>query len=112
MPTMKKIILILTIAIVPFAVKAQETVEKKKDKFRFSSQNYAGILEGESGTSLQVQTINGLRYKTWFAGVGTGLDYYYQRTIPLFLSVSKFLSSTKVPLYFNGDAGINFIWSK
>jgi len=81
-------------------------------KLNFSSQNYIGILEGEASTSFQLQTINGLRYKTWFAGVGTGLDYYYQRSIPLFASFSKFLPSTKTPFYFNGDAGINFPWSK
>jgi hypothetical protein len=88
--------------------------QKKPDKSRlqFSSQNYAGILEGERGTSFQLQTINGVRYKTWFAGAGTGLDYYYQRSIPLFASVSKFFLMAKNILYFNADAGINFPWSK
>jgi hypothetical protein len=80
--------------------------------WKFSSQNYAGILEGESGTALQLQTINGFRHKTWFAGAGTGIDYYFQRSIPLFVSVSKFLPSGKLPLYFSGDAGINFPWIK
>lgn len=94
----------------PYSPEAQQRTGNKK--FRFGSQNYAGILEGENGTSLQLQTINGLRYKTWFAGVGTGLDYYFERSIPLFLSVSKFLPYTKVPLYFNADAGINFPWNK
>jgi hypothetical protein len=88
--------------------------QKKSDKPRlqFSSQNYAGILEGGSGTSFQLQTINGLRYKTWFAGAGTGLDYYYQRSIPLFASVSKFFPKAKSALYFNADAGVDFPWSK
>ncbi|MEO7984421.1 MAG: hypothetical protein ABI688_10105 [Bacteroidota bacterium] len=81
-------------------------------KWKFSSQNYAGILEGESGTGFQLQTINGFRYKTWFTGIGTGLDYYYQRSVPLFVSVSKFLPPGKLPLYFSGDAGINFPWIK
>ena len=88
--------------------------QKKSGNHRmnFGSQNYIGILEGEAGTSFQLQTINGFRYKTWFAGVGTGLDYYYQRSIPLFISLSKFLPSAKTPFYFNGDAGINFPWNK
>jgi hypothetical protein len=88
--------------------------QKKSDKPRlqFSSQNYAGILEGGAGTSFQLQTINSVRYKTWFAGAGTGLDYYYQRSIPLFASVSKFFPKAKSALYFNGDAGINFAWAK
>ena len=81
-----------------------------QEKWKFSSQHYAGITEGESGTGFLVQTINGFRKKTWFAGVGTGLDYYFQRSIPLFVSVAKFLPSNKFPFYFNGDIGINFPW--
>lgn len=98
------------ITLLLFTAVYAETAAQQKPKF--SSQNYIGILEGEASTSFQLQTINGFRYKTWFAGVGTGLDYYYQRSIPLFLSISKFLPSAKTPFYFNGDAGINFPWSK
>ena len=77
----------------------------QKKEWKFGSQNYAGITEGESGTGLQLQTINGFRYKTWFTGVGTGIDYYFQRSIPLFLSVSKFLAPGKLPLYFVENRG-------
>lgn len=80
--------------------------------WKFGSQNYAGILEGGSGTAFQLQTINGLKHKTWFAGIGTGIDYYFQRSIPLFVSVSKFLPPGKLPLFFNADIGINFPWEK
>ena len=79
---------------------------------KFHSLNYAGILEGEKATAFQVQTINGVKCKTWFAGLGAGIDYYFYRSIPLFVSVSKFLPSEKVPLYFSGDAGLNFPWAK
>jgi len=59
-----------------------------------------------------LQTINGLHYKTWFAGIGTGLDYYYERSVPLFVSFNKFLSSDRRSFYFNYDVGINFPWTK
>ncbi len=104
------IALALVLLSVPYLSGAQQKTVNKK--LQFSSRNYAGILEGEAGTSFQIQTINGLRYKTWFAGIGTGLDYYYERSIPLFLSVSKSLPGTRVPLYVNGDIGINFPWNK
>jgi hypothetical protein len=80
-------------------------------KLKFSSQNYAGILEGSSGSALQLHSINGISYKTWFAGLGAGLDYYYHRSIPLFISVSKSLSGSKLPLYFTGDLGVNLPWT-
>lgn len=83
-----------------------------QDKLKFHSLNYAGILEGEDGTAFQLQTINGVKYKTWFAGLGTGIDYYYYRSIPLFISVNKFLSAKKSSFFFSGDVGINFPWAK
>ena len=33
----------------------------QKKEWKFGSQNYAGIAEGESGTGLQLQTINGFK---------------------------------------------------
>lgn len=81
-------------------------------KLKFHSLNYAGILEGEKGTAFQVQSINGVKYKTWFAGLGTGIDYYYYRSIPLFISANKFLSPKKSSFFFSGDVGINFPWAK
>lgn len=90
------------------------TAQKKpaKPHIQFGSQNYIGMLEGGAGTSFQLQTINGVRYKTWFAGAGTGIDYYYQRSIPLFASVNKFFPLTKNSLFFNADAGVNFRWRR
>lgn len=81
-----------------------------QEKWIFSSQNYAGILEGESGSAFQLQTINGFKHKTLFAGIGAGIDYYFQRSIPLFISISKFLPAGKLPLFFSGDVGVNFPW--
>lgn len=101
----KHILLIIVLCWISSSLLAQ-------DKWKFASQQYAGITEGESGTGFQLQTINGVRYKTWFAGIGTGLDYYFLRSIPLFLSVNKMLPFTKLPFYVNADAGINFPWSR
>ena len=104
-----KIMLVLVVVMCVYVTSAQS---KEKSRFRFGSQNYAGILEGENGTSFQLHTVNGIRYHGWFTGVGTGLDYYYERTIPLFLSVNKTLPLQRVPLFVNGDIGVNFPWAK
>ena len=55
----------------------------------FQSLLQGGLLDGAAGPSWQLQTINGIYYKTWFAGIGVGLDYYTMRTIPLFLDLRK-----------------------
>jgi hypothetical protein len=106
----KSLLFLPALLFICYSLAAQKKFDKPR--LQFSSQNYAGILEGGAGTSFQLQTINGVRYKTWFAGAGTGLDYYYQRSIPLFASVSKFFPRAKSALYFNADAGANFPWSK
>jgi hypothetical protein len=78
---------------------------------RFSSQNYVGLLEGEQGSKFQLQTINGIKYKTWFAGIGTGIDWYYRRSIPAFMSLNKdFLIKGNRNFFIATDVGANFPW--
>jgi len=82
-----------------------------QNKILFSSQNYAGLAVGEHGSKFQLQTINGVKYKTWFAGMGTGLDWYYQRSIPAFISLSKeFYKKENRNFFASADAGVNFPW--
>lgn len=100
---------IIYLVVIGISICSFSTVNAQQ-KFKFSSQNYIGIVEGESGTALQLQTINGFRYKTWFTGIGTGIDYYFQRSIPLFVSLAKSLPAGKLPFYFDGAVGVNFPW--
>jgi hypothetical protein len=79
-------------------------------KFDFHSHNTVGLLEGENGSAFQLQSVNGFQYKTWFAGIGTGLDYYYFRSVPLFLSLQKDVWQKNRTLFFNVDGGMNFFW--
>ncbi|MBK5272914.1 MAG: hypothetical protein JJE22_18085 [Bacteroidia bacterium] len=79
-------------------------------KADFRSRNFIGLLEGEAGSSWQLQTINGFRRGSWFAGLGTGLDFYRYRTVPLFLSINKDVDSGSNSFYLTGDVGINFSW--
>lgn len=91
------------------AVHGQEKGPKKA--VQFGSLIYTGIHEGDAVTGFQLQMINGIRYKTWFAGIGTGIDYYFERSVPLFFSLTKFFPAIKVPLFINGDIGMNFPWN-
>ncbi|WP_315816616.1 hypothetical protein [Paraflavitalea speifideaquila] len=78
----------------------------------FSSINQLGIATGENNNSVLLQTINGFRYKTWFAGVGVGYDTYYAKTVPLFLDLRKslFLKPSTPFLYLDG--GVQFMGEK
>jgi hypothetical protein len=79
-------------------------------QWQFHSINNVGLLEGETGSAFQLQTINGAQYKSWFAGVGLGLDFYRLRSIPLFADIRKEFGKGNNKLFAYADMGINFSW--
>ena len=85
--------------------------QQPKEKVKFASVNSLGLLAGSRGEALSIQTIAGLKVKKWFAGIGTGLDFYEVRTIPLFADVRWQLRAINTP-YIYGDIGTNFLWLK
>ena len=80
------------------------------DRWRFQSVNSVGILEGQTGSAFQIQTVNGVCYQSWYAGVGLGLDYYRFRTIPLFMDIRKEFGKSSNKLFLYLDGGISFAW--
>ncbi len=67
---------------------------------RFHSINQVGILAGISEANLQLQSVNGIQHKTGFVGLGVGLDYYYARSIPVFIDLRKDIFNKPItPLY-------------
>ena len=76
----------------------------------FQSILNVGLLEGQTGNALQLETINGAQYKSWFTGIGLGLDYYRFRTIPLFLDIRKDFGRNASRVFIYGDGGISFSW--
>lgn len=83
-----------------------------KKKFIFHSMLQAGVQEGESATAVQFQNINGLQYKTWFGGIGIGIDHYRIRTLPVFVSIRKdVLNKTSTPFVY-ADLGTQIMWPR
>lgn len=79
----------------------------------FSTQNYIGMVAGNNETEFQLQTINGIKWRSWFGGIGAGIDWYYLRSIPVFASVNRnFLQKGKRSVLFSADAGVNFPWAQ
>src|SRR5690349_5807098 len=81
-----------------------------QQKARFQSMNAAGAVYGKNGTKLQVQSVNGARFGTWFTGVGVGIDWYYFRSVPLFLSVRKDFNPKPSTPFIYLDLGANLYW--
>ena len=106
-------LLIITLVLcLPLCAQLVQSAPVKKNNCDCGFQGIVqgGLLEGTIGSSWSVQTINGAYYKTWFAGIGIGLDHYTMRTIPLFVDVRKDLLTRKRTPFLYADAGIHFAW--
>ncbi len=57
----------LCLVLQPIIGEAQKTGNEKQH-IRFHSINQVGILAGSSDAAMQLQTVNGVQYKTCFAG--------------------------------------------
>ena len=102
---MKKYMLI-TICLFIFA--EMVSAQQKKSSFKFSSINSMGLVSGQSQTTFTMQTINGVKYKSWFTGVGISLDNYGYRSIPVFVDIRKSFGNKEWQPFIYADAGINF----
>lgn len=80
-----------------------------QEKMKFNSTTSGGLAIGEKGTFGILQTVNGLDYKKWFAGIGAGYDSYYYKTIPLFVDARRFINKQN-NIFIYADAGYNFSW--
>ncbi|OQP54652.1 hypothetical protein A4H97_22065 [Niastella yeongjuensis] len=86
----------------------QEQPAKKGCSCSFSSINQLGTVGGRWGIGPLVQSVNGVRYKTWFAGIGVGIDGYKRGSFPVFLDVRKDLFSKSLTPFIYADAGLHF----
>ena len=87
-------------------VPAQEPPAREKVKFR--STNLFGVATGQKGASFQMQSINGISWKTFSIGVGVALDEYGWQSLPLFLDVRKDLFNRPSTPFIYLDGGRNF----
>lgn len=80
----------------------------KKHSLKFSSINSIGLLSGEIQNKFTLQTINGLQYKSWFAGLGASLDNYGYRSIPAFIDIRKTFGHKEWLPFVYIEGGLNF----
>ena len=98
-----------------FIARAQEYNETipgkqpEKPVLRFIAST--GVLAGASDRQLQVQAVSGLQFGQWQAGVGTGIDYYYFRGVPLFADVRRTFSKSRA-FFSYANMGLHFPWVK
>ena len=76
-------------------------------KIKFNSINTGGIIFGQSDSYGLFQTVNGIKYQKWSAGLGAGYDYYYYKSIPFFIDARRYLGKENNGFLY-GDIGYNF----
>ena len=84
----------------------------QKNRISYSGAVSVGVLSGQSPAELQLQMINGVKLKTWSAGLGVGLDYYHTRTVPLFLQLRKTVNGNAHTPFFYLNGGFNVPWAE
>ena len=77
-------------------------------KMQFKSINSLGLAEGQYGSAIQLQTINGIQKKRWFAGIGLGLDHYRFQSVPMFVDLRRSFGKKSNKIFIFANAGINF----
>jgi hypothetical protein len=110
---LKSFYLTVTCMVVLLAAKGQHVTKQASVKFQSNLQT--GLLAGQKGSkaALLINTVNGLQYHNWFAGIGLGIDYYGpKRTVPLFLDVQNDFSARHNTLFWYANGGYNFPWLK
>lgn len=96
-------------------ITSAQQAEKPKQKTcgcKFTSINQVGMVAGEASDSYQLQTVNGVSYRTWMVGAGIGIDGYRYRSIPLFLQLRKEFTLSSNALFIYNDIGLNYPWVK
>ena len=97
----RKLCLMLLASLICFNTKAQSKAIK------FHSINSIGLIVGEHGSAMMLQSVNGVAYKMFYSGIGFGVDYYKYNSYPLFFDQRVFLDKSR-DVFFYGDIGYNF----
>ena len=68
-----------------------------------------GLLSGDHSNSFQFQLAGGFTAKNWRIGMGTGLDYYKVRSVPIYADVRRYFGYEKSAFAFV-NLGFNVPW--
>ena len=108
----KHLLLILVFACIITFVQAQVKATKSNAlQNNFHSFNTVQILNGNTTTSLALNTVNGFQFGKLFTGIGTGFDYYFHTSVPLFLEARLNLIDRKNRLQLFANGGLSFSFS-
>lgn len=101
-----RIFLLLT----AFLLLSRITAEAQKKNVAWRNNFSAALLNGDKYTSVAVTAVTGIQVAQWYVGVGTGIDYYKVRSLPLLAEV-RFESRMKLSPFVYARGGYNVAWA-
>ena len=70
------------------------------------------LLNGNTSTGAAVSMqIERVWKDRWTVGLGSGIDHYQFRTVPVFVAVKRYWMKSDHGLFFYGEGGINLPWT-
>jgi hypothetical protein len=76
---------------------------QRKEKTVFDVVPSVGFINGSGAVSGLVDITAMIRKSDWAFGLGSGIDYYRVRTVPVYLAARRYLKNA--PAFFYGSAG-------
>lgn len=86
---------------------ADAFAQKAGGKSAFYMIPQAGLLNGDHFVSAQVMLVGGLEKNGWGLGLGSAIDYYKVRSIPVFLDIRREITKKQWPVFAYLNMGIN-----
>ncbi len=102
---MKNRMALIIIAILTFV----KSVDAQDFNPQYSGHFNVGVLYGSNKTRVQIETIHGIEFDRWFAGIGAAIDDYYQQSIPAFIDVRGAIFKRKKTPFVYAEAGANIL---
>jgi len=102
---MKNIVVVYLLLLPLHSIAQQTKQETENKKLVFHSVIKGGFTKGKSDASFQIQNINGVQCKTWFGGIGFGIDDYYPGSVPIFAEVKKDILNKPSTAFVYADIG-------
>ena len=94
------------------AVCISSAVFSQKANVRYTGLFESGMVNGSYETNIALSTSHGIKLKGWSAAIGTGIDYYRFRSVPVYLDVKRFISLGKKEFFIQTSAGTNIAYPK
>ncbi len=86
---------------------SSNTAFSQKPGVKYTGTIEGDVLFGAFEKTGSVLTHHGIAYNNWKASVGTGLDFYRYRTVPVFLNVQRSFKLGKTQSFVEASGGVN-----